>query len=105
MRKERERKITFCAFGRSFFGMIGSVLVSNKNIPAEKFDATSFPYGIDSVDHLKILNKTQLPTNMIASCLPLFLFEVRETMHCFDIFRRNHSVVGENTLIVSEPIS
>lgn len=85
--------------------MLGSIIVSNKNVPIEKFDKFSYPYGIDSVNDLKTLNKAQLHTNMIASCLPFFVFEVRETMHCFDIFRRNHAAVGDNILIVSEPIS
>lgn len=92
-------------FGREFFGMIGNVLVSNKNIPLEKLDMNTYPYGIDSIDHLIALNKTSIPANSICSCLPFYTFEVREVLHCFDVFHRNHSAISDNIVTVGLPIS
>lgn len=80
--------------------MIGSVLLSNKFVSLEKFDTNTFPYGIDSISHLKALNKTNIPGSVILSCIPFFIFQVRETFHCFDIFKRNHSSISENILAI-----
>ena len=83
--------------------MIGNVLVGNKNIQLEKFDVESYPFSIDSISDLKSLTKTGIPSSIIASCLPILTFEVRESMHCFDCFKRNHSIIGDNVVIVDKP--
>ena len=57
--------------------MIGSIIVSNKNIGLDRFETNNYPYGIDSLNHLKSLNKTNMPLAIICSCLPFCTFEVR----------------------------
>lgn len=85
--------------------MIGGVMMSNKNIGLDKFDMVNYPYGVDSINDLKTLAKNNIQAGVITSCFPFFVFEVRETMHCFDIFKRNHSAISDNIVVVSEPIT
>jgi|JI7StandDraft_1071085.scaffolds.fasta_scaffold793170_1 hypothetical protein len=54
--------------------MIGSIIVSNKNIGLDRFETNNYPYGIDSLNHLKSLNKTNMPLAIICSCLPFCTF-------------------------------
>jgi hypothetical protein len=83
--------------------MLGSVLLSAKPITLERFSMEAFPYGVDSVDGLVQLGKTGIPSSVVLGCLPFMTFEGRECLHCFDIFRRNHSVVPENVVVVGQP--
>lgn len=36
-----------------------------------------FPYCLDTIDNLIALNKTNIASNIILSCLPIATFEVR----------------------------
>jgi hypothetical protein len=65
----------------------------------------TYPYGVDSIDHLIKLNKTSIPSGVILSCLPFWTFEVREVLHCFDIFQRNHSTISDNIVVVGQALS
>lgn len=74
LRRERDRRISGCVVGREWFGMIGGVMISNKGIGLDKFDMINYPYGVDSINDLKSLNKTSIPAHVITSCFPFFTF-------------------------------